>query len=360
MKVLFISRSTLNSVRGGDSTQVYGTAAALRQLGVDVDVKSIAEVEDVNAYDIVHYFNLIRPADLVALLPGLRVPLVVSTIYVDYSEFDQKERSGLFALAANTLSKHRLEHLKAFIRHVKGQDRIPSWQFALMGQKRSMQRVLDRAAMLLPNSMNEMKRIEADFGAHYPYKVVPNAVSEDFFANPDDVERIANRILCVGQIEGRKNLHRIIEAIRGLDVELIVVGTPSPNNTAYLERCTSRADSRVRFVGFVSGQELIDLYYSSKVHVSASWFETTGLTSLEAGACGCNLVVSDRGDTKDYFDDYAEFCQPDDLSSICSSIETALVKSCDQRFSQKIRTSYLWAHSAETTLEAYNEVLKKQ
>ncbi|GIW69594.1 MAG: hypothetical protein KatS3mg101_0341 [Patescibacteria group bacterium] len=38
-----------------------------------------------------------------------------------------------------------------------------------------------------------------------------------------------------------------------------------------------------------------DYYRNAKVCVSASWFETTGLTSLEALFCGTNAVAAVRG-----------------------------------------------------------------
>jgi glycosyltransferase involved in cell wall biosynthesis len=59
------------------------------------------------------------------------------------------------------------------------------------------------------------------------------------------------------------------------------------------------------------------------VHVLASWFETTGLVSLEAAMMDCNVVVTKKGDTVEYFSDMAYYCEPDDINSIRNAIEKA-------------------------------------
>lgn len=356
MKVLFISRSTLNTVRGGDTTQVHHTAEALQKLGVEVDIQLAGEVTDVNSYDLVHFFNLIRPADALHYARQCRVPYVISSIYVDYSEFDQRERGGALGALARVLPKHGTEYIKTIGRSILGQDKLISRDY-LFGHERSMRELINGASMILPNSESEAMRLQRDLRVSFPYRSIPNAVSEQFLHPKPNVERYANRILCVGQIEGRKNQHRLIQATGGMEVELLIVGKPSPNNLKYYDHCQRIAHPGVRFIGYLDGEELIELYQSSHVHALPSWFETTGLSSLEAGALGCNLVVSDRGDTKDYFDGFAEFCQPDDTTSIKTALQNALDKPTSDAFSQKVRENYTWAHTAQATLDAYKEVL---
>ena len=64
MNVLFVVRSTLFTVKGGDTTQVIETAAQLRLLGVETDIKLAGEKIDYSPYDLLHFFNIIRPADI--------------------------------------------------------------------------------------------------------------------------------------------------------------------------------------------------------------------------------------------------------------------------------------------------------
>ena len=64
MKVAIIARSTLYSVPGGDTIQAVETARHLTDMGVDTEVKLSNEEIIYNDYDLLHFFNIIRPADM--------------------------------------------------------------------------------------------------------------------------------------------------------------------------------------------------------------------------------------------------------------------------------------------------------
>ena len=89
MKVLFISRSTLFSSPGGDTKQIELTAAYLIKLGVQVDICLAKDYIDYSSYDLIHFFNIIRPADLLYHAQRSGKPYVISTIFLDYGEFEK-------------------------------------------------------------------------------------------------------------------------------------------------------------------------------------------------------------------------------------------------------------------------------
>src|SRR5882757_3441561 len=95
MKILFISRATLYKVRGGDTSQILNTATALRESGIAVDIRLCDEAIDYKGYDLIHFFNITRPADILKHADKSGKPYVVTPIYVDYSEFDQGIRKGV-------------------------------------------------------------------------------------------------------------------------------------------------------------------------------------------------------------------------------------------------------------------------
>src|ERR1700737_1129383 len=68
MQIAFIARSTLYAVQGGDTFQVIQTARHLRKLGIRVDVKLTHEKIDDERYDLLHFFNIIRPADMLCII----------------------------------------------------------------------------------------------------------------------------------------------------------------------------------------------------------------------------------------------------------------------------------------------------
>lgn len=357
MKVLFISRSTLFTVKGGDTVQVVETAKALREKGVQVDISLAGDVNEASFqdYDLLHFFNLIRPADILRYA-NAPIPKVISPVYVDYSEYDRHERTGVGGFLARNVTPHTLEYLKAMGRFVKGQDKIASSEY-LLGHKRAMIKAVRSADWLLPNSNCEAERLSRDLELDFSFTVVPYAVDQEIFYRRPEVDKQPRLVLCVGQIEGRKNQHRLIEATRDIDVDLVLIGRPSPNNVDYFKHCKRISHERATFIDFISQDELSLWYNRAAVHVLPSWFETAGLSSLEAAACGCEIVVADRGDTQCYFNGHAHFCTPDSTVSIRNAVERALASNLSESFSEVIAQSYTWAKAASATLDAYKKVI---
>jgi glycosyltransferase involved in cell wall biosynthesis len=88
----------------------------------------------------------------------------------------------------------------------------------------------------------------------------------------------------------------------------------------------------------------------------ASWFETTGLASLEAAASGCSVVSTNRGYVREYFLDLVQYCDP----AAKRSIREAVIRSLEEAPSRELRTRVLacftWNRVAQATLDAYRRV----
>src|SRR6185312_10943478 len=111
MKVAFITRSTLYTVPGGDTVQATETARNLVDIGVSAEVRLTDEHIDYNQYDLLHFFNLTRPADILFHSKKANKPFVVSTILCNYSEYDKYHRKGIGSLFS-FLPGDRIEYLK--------------------------------------------------------------------------------------------------------------------------------------------------------------------------------------------------------------------------------------------------------
>src|SRR5688572_22575336 len=112
MRVAFITRSTIYAVPGGDMVQMLETAKCLRKLGVEVDIKLSKEKIDYNNYDLLHFFNITRPADILKHARAGK-PYVVSTIFVEYTGYDKGERSGWKGRLFKSLAPGSIEYVKA-------------------------------------------------------------------------------------------------------------------------------------------------------------------------------------------------------------------------------------------------------
>ena len=357
MKVLFISRATLYKIKGGDTIQVLSTAKSLQQQGVTVDIKLCNEKIDYNKYDLIHFFGIIRPADVLQHIYASQKPYVISTIYVDYAEFDRNVRKGFAGFLFKLLPADFIEYAKTIARAVINGENIISPQYLWMGHRKSIKKIIKASSFLLPNSDNEYKRLVAAYGIQHPYQVIPNAIDTTLFCNNENVQKDNNLVLCVGRIEGLKNQLNLIKALNGTAFQLFIIGTPTLNQPEYYKSCRKAAGDNVHFVEGITQQQLVQYYEKAKVHALPSWFETTGLSSLEAGAMGCNIVITDKGDTKEYFEQMAFYCDPSSPASIREAIEKAAGAPAAIALQKKIITQYTWHVAAAKTLEVYRKVL---
>jgi glycosyltransferase involved in cell wall biosynthesis len=361
MKVLFLARATLYSVYGGDTVQILSTAKYLRILGLTVDIKRCNESIDYATYDLIHVFNIIRPADTLYHVKKSKKPYVISTIFVDYSEYHKYNDRGIFRLLNRVFSGDRMEYIKTIARWIKNGESITSLEYLFMGHYKSVRKLALGASMLLPNSESEYRRFSKAYHVIKPYRVIYNGIDPEIFKLENSAihkERDPLNVLCVARIEGKKNQLNLIKALNNTPFKLTIIGKPAPNHMKYNEDCRQAAASNIIFEDFVPQEQLMDWYLRARVHVLPSWNETTGLSSLEAAYAGCNIVITPKGDTSEYFGSEAFYCEPDDIRSIYNAIEKASQAPFSDVLRNRIISVYNWKVAAEKTLAAYNESLK--
>lgn len=353
LRIAFISRPTLFTVRGGDTIQMERTAKELRAKGVSVDILTGNTPVEYSNYDILHFFNLIRPANILGHLKNSRLPFVISPVYVDYSIYEKGNKAGLRGRLMTVLSKWSMEYVKVIGRYFLNKEPIGSVEYLLRGHKSSMQYILSKSAHILPNSFSEIQRLQKEFLIRSPYTVVPNAIDPDCFSKQVEVERDDNLIVCVARIEGSKNQLNLIRALKNTGFRLILIGKAAPNHQQYLSACKAEADDTVEFLGELPHEAIQGYYHRAHIHAMPSWFETTGLSSLEAAYCGCKVVMGSNGDEKEYFGDQAFYCNPASPESIREAILKAAQTPHRDTLQEKIDKNFTWQKAAEKTLEAY-------
>lgn len=359
MRVAFISRATLYTSPGGDTKQLEETAAGLRAMGVTVDVYLTNQAIDYSRYDLLHFFNSIRPADIIHHVKKSGKPYVVSTIFVEYGTVKEEGRQGIVATIKKMLPESTFEYIKTIARAIKNGEKIVSKEYLFWGHEKSILYVAKHAKMLLPNSKSEYNRFVNKYKVNTPYHVVPNGINTQCTQKkyPENSD-YKNAILCMGRIESRKNQLKLIRALNNTRYELYIHGKPSPNNMPYFEQCKAEAAPNIHIGGHLDEEMLYTAYANARVHVLPSYFETTGLSSLEAAVMGCNIVVTDKGDTRDYFADDAWYCDPDSVESIKQAVDAAYNTPYNEAFRQRILSEYTWKRAAEETYKAYADVLK--
>lgn len=365
-KVLFQSRKTLFDAPGGDTTQILKTKEYLEKLGIKVDI-SLELEPDLNGYDIVHVFNLMRPQELSLQIKNAKLhnkKIALSTIYGPYVEYEKKARGGVLQVLNRFLSISQIEYLKVVARAVLNKEiNKGTINYLLKGHSNLQKEIIKNVDVFLPNSHSEMRRVESDFGLqNLDYISVPNAVDItkfDYDSVTIDPKNLQYKdcVLCVSRIEGRKNQLNIVRAVKDLSVKVVFIGKPGPNFHKYYKQCQEESNGNVVFLGQIDHEELPQFYKLSKVHILASWMETPGLSSLEAAAMKSNIVVTKKGDTEDYFKDFAYYCEPDDVNSIREAIKKGLNAPFNEDFLKLIKEEYSWEKTALATIQGYEKAL---
>ncbi len=417
MKILFQSRIDLFSRRGGDTIQMEKTAEQLENLGVDIEIDNSPN-KDLSEYDLVHLFNIDWPANVYLCAKNAKKqgkPIVFSPIHHSYQEIERYEKEYRFGLRriVNFVFRRReqRETFKDLCRAFSDPKKIPSTLVELRKGVLNVQReLLGMADAVLVQTEAEAEDVMEDFGVFFStaageapgaYRVlapgvkecrglvynVVNGVDRCFAdATPDwFVEKYGWKdfVLCVGRVEPRKNQLAVIAAMN-----LFFWGqphSPAPGASTDLAPGASPAagSSRLVFVGKISWrhpeyalrfknlvrkynwikhiekipyEKMGSVYSAAEVHVSASWFETTGLVSLEAGLAGCNVVAAgDRA--RDYLDDFAVYCDPGKLDSVTKAITKAMQNKPSPLLKQHILENFTWDKTAEQTRAVYRTVL---
>ena len=357
IRIAFITRSTLYNTPGGDTIQIVQTAKHLKKSGIAVDIFQTDNKINYNEYNLLHFFNITRPADILFHIAKTKKPFVISPILIDYSEYDRYHRKGIAGLILRQFPASTNEYIKTISRWLLKKDRLKSKVYIWKGHQKSIKEILARTAILLPNSEAEYKKLKELYKVEKPYCIVPNGIDPLLFQPDEKTSKDNKLVLCAARIEGIKNQLNLIKALNNTAYTLLLVGSPAPNQKNYYSLCKKIASKNIIFQAQVPQEVLAGYYKIAKVHAMPSWFETCGLSSLEAAAMGCNVVITDKGYTRDYFGDNAFYCKPENPESIFNAIEKATQNVCSSALQQKILQTYTWQQAAIITTEAYKKIL---
>lgn len=368
MKVLFVNRLDSLWRPGGDVVQMLETKRHLEDLGVEVDI-SLSEHPVGAGYDLAHLFNSQIPHQEFEQLRHLKqvgLPVCLSTIYWDQTETmwaDVAVRTVFKKAESAAQLKSYIDKLRDQTLEIKGISPVsPSPFYAAM---KSVQACLfEQVDYLLPNSQLEMREISLRHGiCNKPFAVVPNGVNPELFLGADprlfvDKFGVKDFVVMAGRVEGRKNHLLALYALRNENIPVVVVGSQSDRD--YAELCKRWAARNVVFIDHLPQRELASAYAAARVCLLPSWMESTGLVALEAALAGCNVVVTNRGATWEYFGDLAYYCNPLDPWSIKEATLMAYQNfesdgQRRERLRDLILSQYNWKRAAEKTLLGYEQ-----
>ncbi|TFZ75496.1 glycosyltransferase family 4 protein, partial [Serratia marcescens] len=156
--------------------------------------------------------------------------------------------------------------------------------------------------------------------------VIYNAVSEQFkpAAPVSDTER--PYLLAVSSPNYHKNFHGLIAAFSKMansqDVTLKIIGAANKNfaDVGFSTK-EGAANDNIQFLGRVSDQQLVELYSHARAFVFPSLYEGFGIPPLEAQACGCAVVSSNRASLPEVLLQSALYFEPENIPEMQQALE---------------------------------------
>ncbi len=221
--------------------------------------------------------------------------------------------------------------------------------------------MMSLADVICPNSEAEVDR----FLRHFPesrekYLVTHNGIDGLFFTPvlpglfQQEFGIYQPFVLCVGNIENRKNQLSLLEAAVRNNVHVVLIG--NVRDTGYFAELSNRFAGKFTCLGYLEhDSELLRSAYSAcSAFALPSLLETPGLAALEAAASGAPLVITAEGCTEEYFGAGAWYVDPKDVDDISNKLSMAMAAGLDGsgQLAQHVR-QFTWDRTAFQLEQAY-------
>jgi glycosyltransferase involved in cell wall biosynthesis len=285
MKVILDHPNPFQFAHGGFQVQIEQTYAGLRE--AQVQAEYLRWWDDQQSADVIHYFG--RPP-------------------VSYIE--QAHKKGIRIVLAQLLtavgsrSPRILPFQKAAIALAeKSLPKLVTYPFAWDAFRKS-----DACVAGTPWEAHLMSYI---FGAPKErVHVVKNGVEKVFFQSKK-TDR-GPWLVCSATITERKRVVELAEAALAAQTPIWVIGKPYSGSDPYAERFLSMARQNpemIRYEGAISDRaQLASAYREARGFVLLSTMESLSLSSAEAAACECPLLLSDLPWARTTYHDSVSYC----------------------------------------------------
>jgi glycosyltransferase involved in cell wall biosynthesis len=176
-------------------------------------------------------------------------------------------------------------------------------------------------------------------------------------------------LLYTGGADARKNLPRLIEAYAALPLslrnghQLVFAGKMLEGHITqfrHLAKSAGLKADELIFSGYVSDEELVQLYNLCKLFVFPSWHEGFGLPALEAMACGTPVISANTSSLPEVIGLDEALFDPFDVKAITAKLAQALE---DDDFRTRLRRhgegqakKFSWDETAKRTIATWESL----
>ena len=179
-------------------------------------------------------------------------------------------------------------------------------------------------------------------------------------------------LLFVGTLEPRKNLVRLIQAYHYLrerdervrDLPLVLAGAKGWKSDVIFKTIKSlRLESAVRYLGYVTMNEKLNLITAADAFAFPSEYEGFGLPVLEAMALGTPVLTSNVSSLPEVAGTAAVLVDPEDTEAIFRGLRQVLF---DEQLRRRLKQAgpkqaqqFTWQKTAQQTLAVYEQAIRK-
>lgn len=368
MKICFLTRVDAFDKNGGDTYQLQMYTKYFHQYGHDAVISNSLSVP--NNFDFYILVNMDRPLELLHYYQILKNKKLLSktlflTIHHSYKSVDYFEnniRSGKVKVLTNiTKSFQQREKVKNLLRGVRYHRLlIPAVRQLFTDYMKVTQEIINNVECIILIAEGEKFVIESDFDSVIKRSIlVNNGVDlKSYSSRTANLERDIDILIC-GRIESRKNSLSIARFLANTSYKTIFVGALNNNDKSYVNEFLTiiNESDNLSYLGRVNPNDMPAIYYRSKIHLSASWFEVASLVDLEAYAYGCHVISSVNGHTNSYLKDRAYYLDPKNMASLKSLLENLIAKETDSEEQYLfISNNFTWEKSYTQLFNGLNNI----
>lgn len=265
----------------------------------------------------------------------------------------------------------------SIVHHLRCSEQRPAWQNRLY--RLAERKYLSTVDGFVFNSRTTRSTVEALGIPHRPGVVAyPGGDTVHPTLNAEDVQQRCResgplRVLFVGSLIPRKNLHTLVEALGNVPSDtwtLDVVGglDTDPHYVRRVKEAIERAhvQDRVRLCGTVTGSDLADLYSRSHLLAVPSSYEGFGMVYIEGMGFGLPALASRTGAASEIVTDgengfLVDASDPAAMARYIQRLseDRALLIRLSLAALKRYASHPTWEESAEAVLEFLQEIVKK-
>ena len=172
-------------------------------------------------------------------------------------------------------------------------------------------------------------------------------------------------LLCVGEVRPYKNMENIFRAMElwSDGPQLAISGKILGEHKAILDNLAHslNIENRIVWLGYVPDNLLPNLYSEATAFIFPSLYEGFGLPLVEAMACGCPTISSNRGSLPEIGGEAAHFFDPTEIGDIAEAIK----KVCeDSEYRQTLAqrgpehaNNFTWEASFKKHIDLFETIL---